>query len=310
MLLGALLALSLPAAAQEVRITDFPIGVGQDVGPEFFAPYHDQLQAIADTLHKYPLARAVIVGGADGYRYATDNDAKNPGLSLGRAHALRNVLVHECGADSTQLFIQSNDVVEPGGEHRYATVRIAWELMQLNRRTDTVVVMSDPPPPAPTQITQYIADHMGLRFSAGGSTTAFGGLPMIAGAVTWRKIVFAEAMFGHTFWNGSYTFESSDLDTWRRMSAARLTIYPWEDKPVGFTGGWMRAEEISQKHYKYVKLSEGPFVGVEVTPFDHVSLLGAYNPARHRTAGQEFSRARNGQFLVSLFLHTDLGGNR
>jgi hypothetical protein len=306
-----MIALAPPVRAQEVLITDFPIGVGQDVGPEFFAPYQDELQTVADTLAKYPLARAVVVGGADGYRYMTDNDAKNPGLSLGRAHALRNVLVDEFGVDSSQLLIQSVDVVHEGGRFRFASVRIAWELLKLDARIDTLA--TEPRTAAvaaPVDFSQYLKDHLGLRFSAGAATTPFGGLPMIAGAVTWKKIVFVEAAFGHTFWNRTFPFEGNNLDTWRRMSAARVTVYPWEDTPLGFVGGWMRSEEISQKYYKYVQLSEGPFVGAEVTPFDHVGLMAAYNPSRHRKAGDEFSTAKNGQFLLALTAHFDLGGDR
>jgi len=311
LLVGAMIVLASSLRAQEVMITDFPLGVGGDVGDDFFAPYHSELSAVADTLAKYPLARAVIVGGADGNRYTTDNDAKNPGLSLGRAHALRNLLVNEFRIDSTQLLIQSVDVADQGGRFRFASVRIVWELMQMDARLDT---LSSKPvqvqESSPRDMTQYLADHLGLRFSAGAASTPFGGLPMVAAAVTWKKIVFVEAAFGHTFWNRSFIFERTDLDTWRRMSAARVTIYPWDDTPVGLVGGWMRAEEISQTYYKYVQLSEGPFVGAEVTPWEHLGIMAAYNPARHRIAGQEFSNAKNGQFLISLTLHLDLGGDR
>jgi len=311
LLVGATIALVSPVRAQEVIVSDFPIGVGQDVGPEFFTPYHVELQAVADTLAKYPLARAVIVGGADGNRYQTDNDAKNPGLSLGRAHALRNVLVDEFAVDSSQLLIQSVDVVHEGGRFRFASVRIAWELYRMDARLDTVANRpAEVPVAAPLDLSQYLADHLGLRLSVGASSTPFGGVPMLAAAVTWKKVLFVEASFGHTFWNRSFAFEGADLDTWRRMSAARVTVYPWEDTPIGLVGGWMRAEEISQQYYKYVRLSEGPFVGAEVTPFEHLGLMAAYNPARHRRAGEEFSKAKNGQFLISLALHLDLGGDR
>jgi hypothetical protein len=90
-----------PVLSQEVVITDFPLGVGGSVDPDVFKPYYAQLKAISDTLRMYPLARAIVAGGADGEEYRENNDAKNPGLALGRAYILRNLLIS--GSRSTLL---------------------------------------------------------------------------------------------------------------------------------------------------------------------------------------------------------------
>jgi hypothetical protein len=309
--IGLVALIGSVAQAQEVLITDFPLGIGGTVGSEFFQPYHAQLKAIADTLHAYSLARAVIVGSADGVPYDEHHDAKNPGLSLGRAHALRNVLVNEFHVDSTQLLIQSNDTEERGGQYRYVSVRIDRELMALQTQPAPVV---QPPAEQPVteirEITQYVAENIGLRLSAGVSTSPFGGIPIVAGAVTWKRVVFIEGIVGHTAWSTSYTFQNEDLDTWRRMIGGRLTVYPWDNTPVGIVGGWVRIERISQKYYEYVKLSEGLMLGLEATPWRRVSVMGVYNPSRHRTAGDQVSDAKNAQFLLSATLHLDLGGAR
>ena len=88
LVIGCLVLLTGVAAPQEVVIKDFPLGVAGSIGQDIFKPHHDDLKAIADTLNKYPLLRALITGGADGFRYRQANVAKNPALALGRAHAL------------------------------------------------------------------------------------------------------------------------------------------------------------------------------------------------------------------------------
>ena len=298
------------AHSQEVLIADFPLGVGGTISPDFFKPYYPQLQAVADTLRKYSLARAVITGGADGVRFATNSDAKNPGLALGRAHALRNVLINEFHVDSTQLLVQSVDVRARGGRFRYVSVRVARELTKLDARPGTPIQPTSVERPSADSrdITNYLAEHMELRLSAGMSSSPFGGIPIVAGAVTWKQVVFIEGVVGHTFWNNSYRFEGIKLDTWRRMAGGQLTVYPLKKTRVGLVGGWVRIEEISQKYYEFVKLSEGPVFGVRVTPFKHASVTGLYNPSRHRIAGDRVSDAKSDQFLLNVTLHLDLGG--
>jgi len=118
--------------SQEVVVSGFPIGVGGSVSRDFFRPYYPELQAMADTLRKYPLVRAVITGGADGEHYRQNHDAKNPALALGRAHALRNLLIYEFNV------IRSEDVKTKGARYRYASVHIAREVSDLDARLDTV----------------------------------------------------------------------------------------------------------------------------------------------------------------------------
>ena len=299
-------------------ITGFPLGVGGTMEQSFFEPYFPQLQAVADRLAADPLARAIVVGQADGARYVNDNDAKNPGLSLGRAHALRNVLVREFGVDSTRIFIQSADVPTRGDQYRSVSVRVETLPEESDKQVEEVlpaVVVSEPvsSEPAPVSLTEnnnYFYDQMTLRLSAGLSSSPFGGIPMVAGAVIWSRKVAFEFVLGHSFWNDTYQFQGNSLSTWQRMVSGRITVYPWKDKPVGFIGGWSRVEEIAQSYYEYVRLSEGPVLGVGVVPFKHLYLTGLYNPSRQRLEGYEISSAKNGQFLLGITFYTDLGGGR
>jgi hypothetical protein len=288
------------------------------VDRSFFEPYVPQLQAFADSLKADPHATAVIVGRADGARYADGNDAKNPGLSLGRAHALRNLLVDRFHVDSSQILIQTADVPVRGDEYRSVSVRLEPQDIVPDQTTVPVVapiVMNEPPavqepPAAVNQTTNYFSDQMTLRLSAGLSSSPFGGLPIVSGAVIWKNAVSLELVVGHSFWSDSYSFGEASLSTWRRMVGGRLNVYPWKDKPVNFVAGWSRVEVISQSYYEYVRMSEGPVLGVTVTPLHYLGITGLYNPARQRVEGTELSSSRNGQFLLSISLFKDFGGSR
>jgi hypothetical protein len=311
--LGILLALATTAAAQEMVIKGFPLGVGSSIDPAFWEPHYTELGQLADVLKAHPDAQAIIVGRADGTRYRSGNDAKNPGLSLGRAHALRNVLVERFGVDSTQLLIQSSDVPVPGGEYRSVSVRVVMPpppVVAEAPPVTPVIVQEVPPPPVEYNETNYFNDQMTIRLGAGASSSPFGGLPAVSGAVIWKQTLAINFMLGHTFWNDSYQFQGATLETWCRMVGIGMTWYPWQDKPVGLVGGWVRVEEIAKSYYEYVRLSEGPVLGVSVIPIRHVSLSGLYNPARQRVEGTDFSSAKNGQFLLGVSVFTDFGGGR
>jgi hypothetical protein len=309
--LGLVALLALPSGAQELVITGFPLGVGATVGEEFFEPYYAQLQSFADVLQAEPTSRIIIVGQADGARYTKDNDAKNPGLSLGRAHALRNVLVGQFQVDPTQIFIQSSDIPVRGDQYRAVGIRIERPTVATEA---TMVPVSVPvQTEAPVNIvenTNYFSDQMTLRLGAGVSSGPYGALPMVSGSVIWNRKVSLEFVLGHTFWNQTYQYQGANLETWQRMVGARFAVYPWKDKPIGFVAGWSRIEEIAQSFYEYVKLSEGPVLGVNVLPWKHVSIAGLYNPARQRIAENTVSSGETAQFLISISLFTDLGGTR
>ena len=93
-------------------------------------------------------------------------------------------------------------------------------------------------------------------------------------------------------------------------AGGQVVVFPLKNIPVGAVGGWMRFEEISEYYYKYVRLSEGPMVGVRAVPFDHLAITGAYNPARHRITEDLKSMAKNGQFMLTLTAFVEIGGAR
>jgi hypothetical protein len=310
--IGLVWVISVPVYAQEVTVENFPLGVGTSVSSSFFQPYYPQLQTLADTLRKHPLARAVVTGGADGIRYRQNNDANNPGLAAGRAHALRNLLVDKFGVDSTQVIIQSGDVRGKGGRYRYASVRIAWELVHLKARLDT---LAERPPVEKTvtqvqQVTQNLIESMGLQLGAGISSSPFEGIPFITGAVTWKRVFFIEGFVGYTFWRSQFNFRGTNLDTRRRLAGGQLVVYPLANVPIGVVAGWIRIEEISQKFYQYVKMSEGPTLGLRVEPIRFVNITGVYNPSKHSLAGEEKSRLKNRQFLFSASVNAVFGGGK
>lgn len=297
-------------SSQEVIITGFPTGVAGSIPSEFFQPYHAQLKAMADTLNSNPFAQAIIIGGADGIRYRSSNDAKNPALALGRAHVLRNYMMTEFHVDSAQIVIRTKDVPMKGPEHRFASISISWELAVFEARLDTVA--SRPPIERHfteiTEITNEIDENSGLLLSAGLSSSPFGVVPMVASALTWKRLVYVEIMAGHTFWNGDFTFESVRLDTKRRFVGGHITIFPDKNIPVGLVGGWVRYEEIAKDFQDYVKMSEGPIFGLRAFPGKLVSVLAAYNPSRHRIAGDPRAVAKNDQFMLSVTIYTLFGG--
>jgi len=304
-------SLFVVAPAQEVIITGFPLGIGSDVDPSFFEAYFPQLQALADTLRDQPLTRAIVTGGADGARYLQNHDSQNPGLAIGRAHALRNLLVEKFNIESSRIVVQSSNVKHKGGLYRYASVRIARELSDLDARLDTLAAR-----PVEKQITevkeiyQTIPENMGLQLGMGFSSSPFGGIPILSGAITWKRMIFIEGIVGHTFWNNSFSFDGSNLDTRRRMAGGLASIYPLSNIPVGVTGGWLRIEEISQRYNEYVKMSEGPVIGLRVTPFDFLSITAVQNTAKHNLAGELKSKLKNGQFLLFANIHIVFGGGK
>jgi len=79
---------------------------------------------------------------------------------------------------------------------------------------------------------------------------------------------------------------------------------------LGFVGGWMRVEQISQYYYEYVRLSEGPLFGLRFDPTDFISIVGTYNPAKRRTANIDRSDTNQDQFLVYATLYKLVGGGK
>jgi len=307
-----LLLMTGVALSQDVVVPDFPLGIGSGISQDFFKPYYSDLKAISDTLQKYPLTLVVVTGGADGNRYRRNNDANNPALALGRAHALRNFLIQQCRVDSMRILIQSEDVPSEGPRYRYARARIVRDLSDIEARL--AAVENQPPLEKHfteiREITGNPEDNLGLQFSLGLSSSPFGGIPIVAGAVSWKNFIYAEGVLGHTFWNNTFRYGDIDLNTRRRLAGGQIIVYPFENTPVGILGGWVRIEQISQDYYKYVKMSEGPVLGLRASPHKFISVTAAYNPSMRHFAGDRKSNAKNDQFLLSVSTHLEFGGKK
>jgi hypothetical protein len=312
LLLGCLILITGSAFSQEVIVADFPLGMAGGVGEDFLKPYYDNLKSIADSLKIDPTARAIITGGADGSTFAENNDAINPGLALGRAHFLRRYMIDEFKVDSTRLVVQSADAKTKGGDYRYAKIRLDKKYSDLLARLEAI----ENRPPVEKHFTEIrevdnnYGELLGLRFGLGLSSSPYGGIPMVTGAVTWADIVDIEGVFGYNFWNGTFRFERTNLQTRLRLIGGQVIVYPREDVPVGILAGWIRIEEIAQEYYEYVRMSEGLMLGVRVTPLDYLSITAAYNPCKKRVADDFISEADYDQFLVGITVHKAIGGTR
>jgi len=311
------------ALAQEVVISGFPVGVAGSVEADFFQPYIPQLRAVADTLKKYPLVQAIVTGGADGYRYARQNDAKNPGLALGRAHLLAKVLIKDLKVDSAQLIIQSKNLPDTGAIYRFASIRVPRGLIDLeskihaseDRLAARLGALENRPPVEKhfteiKEVPSTFVENFGLQLGAGLSSSPFDGMPIVTAAATWRQQAYLEVVGGHSLWDNDFRFEGENLKTRRRMLGGHVTVFPFEDIRLGFVGGWMRVEQISQYYYEYVSLSEGPLFGLRFDPTDFISIVGAYNPAKRRTAGIDEADTDIDQFLVYATLYKLVGGGK
>jgi hypothetical protein len=309
LLLGCLILTGGYVSAQEVVITDFPIGVGGSVDPALFKPYQSRLQTVADALRENPKALAIITGSADAEQYRENNDAKNPGLALGRAHALRLWMMQNFSLDTTRLLVQSQDAKQSGPQFRFASIRIVIPPKEVIIKTEPAPVIQ---PQAVTPVAEPVkfVEHFGLQLGGGVSSSPFGGIPIVSGAITWKQKIYVEGVVGHTLWNGEFKFDGVNLDTKRRLAGCNLIVYPFERTRVGFLLGWTRIEDISRDYYEYVRLSEGALIGVRGEPLKWLSISGAWYPSTERTAGIEKADAKDGLFLFSITAHKLFGGAR
>lgn len=312
------LVMSLTTSSQEVVIPDFPLGVAGSIESGFFESYKVQLQSVADTLRAYPKAKAIIVGGADGEQFRENHDALNPGLALGRALILRNLLVNDFNVDSSQIVIWTEDSRVYGPEHRYASVRVDRELADIDSRLS---VLENRPPverivtdvrgePRDSIIHTEVVENLGVQFGVGLTSSPYGILPAGSFSVNWKRRFHLEALVGHSFWNNDYNFNGTNLKTKRRVIGGQFIVYPDPDIPVGIVGGWIRTEEIAQKFYEYVGLSEGLVLGLRAEPLDFLHITGTYNPSKHRVAGVATSDLKEGQFMLTVMAFKAFGGGK
>lgn len=320
-LIGLIGLVSVPVSSQELILPGFPVGIGIDVDLSFFSQYDVQLRAVADSLGKYPKSLAIVTGGADGNRYPRYNDALNPSLALGRAQALRNILVNKYNVDSTQILVQATDAKGKGEQYRYASIRIIHGTDEIEGRLHSLEqkeplqgrfaaidekIYELQQRPEPRLLIEDLALHLG----AGLSTSAFGPIPIVSGAVSWKRYVYIEGVLGHTFWNSTFNFNGTDLDTRKRLAGGQVIVFPFKETTIGFLAGWVRVEEISQDFYKYVELSEGPVFGVRVLPTENFTVTAAYNPSKQLEAGVPLSEADNELFKLSVTYFLTIGGTK
>jgi hypothetical protein len=135
-------------------------------------------------------------------------------------------------------------------------------------------------------------------------------MPIVTAAVTWRQHAYLEIVGGHSLWDNEFRFEGEDLKTRHRMLGGHVSVFPFEEIRLGFVGGWMRVEQISQFYYEYVRLSEGPLFSLRFDPADFISIVGTYNPAKRRTAGIDKSDTDMDQFLVYATIYQLVGGGK
>jgi len=160
------------------------------------------------------------------------------------------------------------------------------------------------------EVPSIFTENFGLQLGAGFSSSPFGGMPIVSAAATWKQVFYVGGVWGHSLWENDYRFDDEDLDTRRRMLGGHVTVFPLEEIRLGFVGGWMRVEQISQYYYEYVRLSEGPLFGLRFDPTDFISIVGTYNPAKRRAVGIDRSDTDQDQFLVYATLYKLVGGGK
>jgi hypothetical protein len=309
--------------AQDVVISGFPVGTAGSVKADFFQPYMPLLNEVADTLNKYPLAQAIVTGSADGYRYATQNDAKNPGLALGRAHLLAELLIKDLGVDSAQLVIKSQNVPDTGAIYRFASVRVVRVYKDLQSKIDAGddrlaarIGEVESRPPVEKHFTEIkevpatLTENFGLELGIGVSSSPFGGMPIASASATWKQSAYLGVIGGHSLWDTDYHIQDDILDTRRRMLGGQVTVFPFDEIRIGFVGGWLRVEQVSQYYFEYVRLAEGPLIGLRFDPTDFISVVGTYYPAKRRATGVERSETDDDLFLVYANLYKLMGGGK
>ncbi len=326
LLLTGLAAISAPA--DDILIPGFPLGVGRSVDASIFEPYLPALQAVADTLKENRNAYAIVSGSADGNRFSAQHDAKNPTLALGRAHALRDLMVTRFEVNPRQLVVQTVEPEGKGDSLRSAGIRVVfeedpidiriasleqWIEQHINEHPSLVPQPMEPLPPETTIVIERSSSPLadfGVKLGIGASTTPFGSLPVATGGVTWKRIVFVEAQFGHSIWLDGFELRGVTFSTRQRLASAYLAVYPWETIPVGFVGGWKRAETMDWDSFRYLRISEGPMIGVRVEPLHWLSITGTYTPAKQRTATFASSENEFGQLALSISVIQIWGGDR
>lgn len=72
----------------------------------------------------------------------------------------------------------------------------------------------------------------------------------------------------------------------------------------------MRTEEIAQRFYEYVRLSEGMVLGLRAEPLDFIQITGTYNPSKHRVGGITNSEFKDNQFMITVMAFKAFGGGK
>lgn len=292
------------AVAEEIVIRGFPLGVGENLDDQFLAPYYSQLAALAESLRIDPLAELVVRGSRDDSRYRNDHDAKNAGLSVGRADLVEKYLVQNFGADSNRISIETQLEKGHGDRYRYVSIRLVRRFGSLLARIDTLErqinslgqqpLAERPQPARKPEVNDFV-----IEMTAGISTTPFGAVPTGTGAFVYRRWLYIQGILGHTWWDSRSNFSGRRLYTWHRLAGGMIIAYPSFSRPVGLAAGWLRHEDISQSYYRYVRMTEGPIFGARVSPFKRILVGLYYNPMK-RVIGTDRAKISANQFLVSV----------
>ncbi len=294
---------------KEVVIYGYPLGVGESIGEKFYHPYDGDLRQVADYLNSHKTMKGIITGASDQFRYQKDHDAKNPGLALGRAIDLKRYMIERFGVDSTQLVIQVDEPSAKGAQFRYASIRLDLP-EQLPSQVDTLYME----PRIIIQETNNYWDNLGLNFRIGVSSSPYGAIPIVAGAIVYKDKLHVEAQFGHTFWSDQRDLAGMSLSVWRRMSGGQMVYFlinrPQGHLQVGPAIGWFRIEEISQYYYGYTRMSEGLTLGVRLRLFNCLDATGSYFPHKERAAERQFAVTKDGSFLMAITFNHYFGGGK
>lgn len=266
-ILFALVVLMIAVSAnadQPYVVRHFPLGIGTSVPESFWKEHNPILAQIAHDLLVHPELKAVVIGMSDAYEYRNDTDAKNGGLGLDRASAVKNLLVDGYSVPDSQItcFGEHRNHRDKKGTFRCATIRIVpreatlFDIESLRQvqemQGDRITTLERRKPETfyidnstvETSYLERLSLEFGLRLAQ--VSDEYGLLPEAEASLLYKNVL-ALKIHGQP-WLNSYSksemFKGQRYDVVDRTWGGEGTVFPlsW----LGLSGGWFQVQHLMQ----------------------------------------------------------------